>query len=308
MSRDFGIIVLVLMIILLFQVDAALSAQLKTETSLYSVTIISAKDTPIYKKTFTLYVLNKRSKSEKKISFANTTVEILGLYPLKTGQLVVYGELGSGGDIITIMDMESGEIVDTIWGWYASISPDWTKLVYNFRYQPSAPPLYRTSTLLMYDFTENPIENSMTEYQNNPMERGFILWPEENRSQHRYFIPATTFEEQRHIISPIVWDTNSTKVCFLLHSGDLEARERPSSLVVVDISQGLLKPAITVQEIDPTPLYKARVLERKPEQDRNKMIPAAELRFVKNDQAVAIKAYESSFFDGQKTVIVDIQN
>jgi hypothetical protein len=306
------VVMLVFYVFMLFEAfPIVITAQMmQKESTKYVVDIKSIQDSPepIYDKTITFQVFSKTLDIEKEITFETQAHKILDFYPMEGEHILLHGELGWGGDVFTLVDIKKSSVVDVIFGWDAAISPDMTKIVYNFRYPPAAPPLYRTSTLLMYDLAKSPEENSMDGSYDNPENRGFILWPEENRQQRRYFIPATTFEEQRHIISPIVWNKDSSKVCFLLHFGDLEAREKPSSLAVVDISDGLLKPVISVQEIDPTPLYKARVLERTPEKDRNKMIPATELRFVKDDRAVAIKAYDSSFFDGQKTVIVDIQH
>jgi len=108
------------------------------------------------KKIITLQIFDKITGMSKEISISNRTETIVNLYHYEQEQLLIHGKLGSGGDVITFVHLPTSQVIDTIWGWDASISPDFTKIAYNFRYPPQSIPLYRTSVLLVYDLTKTP--------------------------------------------------------------------------------------------------------------------------------------------------------
>lgn len=261
------------------------------ESNVYSVNIkLQVDEENPWSKHLTLDITALSSQTVRTLQFASRTAALRDAFLLDDDEarLIVHGTLGSGGDILTVIDIEKGTILDVIWGWRAAISPDKSKVVYNFRYPPHSLPLYETSVLLMYDFTQNPEENSMDTSQNKPIYRGFILWPDENRTQKNYFIPAQRYEEQQHIISPIVWNEKSSQVCFILQRGDIEDRTTPSYLVVVDVSSGALEPQVHIQEIV-NGYGKESVSQRlNANKPIDRKIFARELSFVENDQAVMI--------------------
>ena len=265
------------------------------------------------KKIITLQIFDKITGMSKEISISNRTETIVNLYHYEQEQLLIHGKLGSGGDVITFVHLPTSQVIDTIWGWDASISPDFTKIAYNFRYPPQSIPLYRTSVLLVYDLTKTPEENSMDNSDGNPTNRGFIIWPETNRLRQQYFIPAKNYEEQQHIISPIVWNAASTKVCFLMYPGDRERQGNPTYLILIDLSNGLNEPQISLQEVEASLFYKHSVLKSIKERkigeqsgELNTRIPTEELRFTKDGLAIEIKPYGSSIFDGNTRVVIPI--
>ncbi len=303
------IVIVVCCLLSVFQFSTVIAEIANNKSQKYSARIKSIENSHRgkYDRTITIHMLDNVTNSEKEIVFDSYMVEVVDLYPSKDKILVVHGKLEWGGDIFTLLELTRETVIDTIWGWDASISPDRTKIAYNFRYPPHSMPLYRTSVLLVYDLTKTPEENSMDESKDNPENRGFILWPERNRKQNRYFIPAMSYEEQQHIISPIVWNHSSTHVAFLLQKGDREDRMTPTYLVVVDVSQGLLEPDVTIQEVNPLPLYKARARQEFQANEMERKIFARELRFTDDDQAVEIVPYDSRFLDENTRLIINIQ-
>ena len=111
-------------------------------------------------------------------------------------RLVVHGKLGSRGDILSVVNLEDASVLDTIYGWQASFSPDQTRVAYNFRYPPHAMHQHRTSVLLIYDFSATPRENSFRETDvADPTTRGYVIYPKRNREQGKHFIPAMSEAE-----------------------------------------------------------------------------------------------------------------
>lgn len=287
--------------------------QVITETQVYSIIADAISHEHFSKSVIRLQITDKIVNETRKLLLTNRTERVQNLYMVGQKKLLVHGTLESGGDILTIIELDTGQILDTIWGWKASLAPDRTKIAYNFRYPPQSLPLYRTSILLIYDLNKSPQENSMDNTIDHPENRGFIIWPEQNRQQQQYFIPAQTYDEQKHIISPITWNESSTKVCFLVHFGDLEQRTLPTFLVVSDLSNGLREPKTTIQEVDASLFYHDSELEKMSSRNTNepqtllmRTVPAEILRFTEHDSAVEMIPYESSVFDGSKRVIIPL--
>lgn len=300
-NRQWGVIIVISFV--LFFARTCFATILQTESKTYQVIFTAIDLCNEGKCMVTFHVLNKQSGKTREVSFSNMTHEVREITLLDHDRLLVRGYPMS----LTLFDLCEGQIIDEIFGNRPILSPDQTKLVYEFRYV--GPPLYETSVLLLYDLTKSPQENSMTGSVGNPEERGIILYPEINRIQNTYFIPAQRLEDQHHIISPLVWNAASTKVCFIQQNGQgpWETRLTPSWLVVIDISHEANAPQITTLPIDATRFYKSRVLKNSSEESLEQAIFAKELSFTDNDSGIIIQVTDSDIFDGSKIVTIPLE-
>jgi hypothetical protein len=197
-----------------------------------------------------------------------------------TRRLVVHGKLGSGGDIATVVDVEHGNVLDTLWGWHLTFSPDRTLAVYTFRYPPASMPTYNTTVVLAYDFIKDPLANSANDELTDPERRGFILYPEANRLRRRYFIPALTGTDRRYVTSPFAWCDSNKKIAVLEESHD------GTYLVVIDITRGLAAPVVQRSLLNPALLPPSRGGSEA--QRRQGRIVTTSLRFI--DECSALDA------------------
>ncbi|MGI0014821.1 MAG: hypothetical protein ACREBU_15480, partial [Nitrososphaera sp.] len=153
--------------------------------------------------------------------------------------------------------------------------------------------------LLVYDFTRSPRENAVREEDvTNPENRGFILYPEENRRKGIYFIPAMSQEQQRGLTSPIAWSEKSDKLALL------EGYQGNSYLVVIDISNGLLAPQVTKKLLNKERFYSGLAIWQP--QYENAVIIAKHLTFTKNATSIELQSMAIGPF-GEKTVILEIR-
>jgi len=219
--------------------------------------------------------------------------------------MAVHGTLSSGGDILSIIDMTAGKLIDTIWGLNASFSPNSKMVAYKFRFPPHAPQNYATDVLLLYDLSKSVQANSMDETIGSPTNRGFIIYPESNRLARRYFIPSKNDNEIRHFTSPIVWNGKSDHLCFL------DSISGKTYLVVADISKGLESPTIWRKELDRTGFYsdyyKAQQRAVKVDEAGPSLINAKRLRFIENDNAVEITSFYGGPYE-ERTVRVPLNS
>ncbi len=132
----------------------------------------------------------------------------------------------------------------------------------------------------------------------NPLNRGYILYPQENREKRKYHIPIPDESEQRRSISPIAWSDSSSKIAFM------EAYRNESFLVVIDVSQGLARPGVGRLRVDKSRFYKEAV-DWRPEYD-TAVVVARALRFADGEKAVVVNSRESGPF-GAKEIKIRIE-
>jgi len=228
-------------------------------------------------------VVNKASGAKVFRRTPTDTAKLTDLYILGAQhRLIVHGKLGRRGDVLSVVNLKNVSVVDTIWGWQASFSPDQTKVAYNFRYPPHAMHQHRTSVLLIYDFTATPRENSVRdEDMTNPETRGHVIYPKRNREQGKHFIPAMSEVEQIYFESPIAWSHGGTRVALL------ESVQGDTHLLVADLANGLEAP-----EISRTQLEKERYCEPPTERQERRHYETVPIRaenffrFGKDDQSI----------------------
>ena len=157
---------------------------LRSESENYAISIRLMKaDPPEVEYTswvLDITIFDKVSRTKVSRRTQTSTAKLTEMYILEAEQrLIVHGQLGRRGDILSVVDLKDASVVDTIWGWDASFSPDKRRVAYRFRYPPYAMPLHRTAVLLIYDFSATPRQNSFREEDMaDPETRGHVIYPE----------------------------------------------------------------------------------------------------------------------------------
>jgi hypothetical protein len=173
----------------------------------------------------------------------NRTAVVTDVLFVTPKRIVVWGELGSRGDILTLIDAERGQVIDTLWGWNAAVSPDLKTAGYEFRVPPASCQACLSAALVGYDLTASPVSNTQT-VMGEPEERGIVLYPEGHRLARRYWTPVEQGQPERRYVSPIAWSPDSKRLAVVEYQAPAGDR-----LVVVDVSRGLGQPTVTTLSI-----------------------------------------------------------
>ena len=244
-------------------------------------------------------IVNKVSGSKVSRRTPTRTAKLTELYILEAEQrLIVHGELGSRGDILSVANLEDASVVDTIYGWGASFSPAKTRVAYNFRYPPHAMHQHRTSVLLIYDFAATPRENSFRDKDMaDPTTRGYVIYPERNRKLGRHFIPAMDPEEWIYFGSPIAWSHDGTRVALL------EVFQDNTYLLLADLAKGLKAPEIRRIMLEKESFYKQPIEIYWRKSYERAVVTAKNLRFSKDDKSVIFTTFNNGPFAEQQAVM-----
>ena len=244
-------------------------------------------------------VENRASGAKVSRRSPTRTAKLTELYILEAEQrLIVHGELGSRGDILTVVNLKDAFVLDTIYGWKASFSPTKTKIAYNFRYPPHAMNLHRTSVLLIYDFAAKPRQNSFRDKDMaDPTTRGYVIYPERNRKLGRHFIPAMDPEEWIDFGSPIAWSRDGTRVALL------EVFQDNTYLLLADLAKGLEAPEVTRLMLEKERYYKQPIEIYWRKSYERATVSAKSLRFSKDDHSVIFTTVDGGPFEEQQAVI-----
>ena len=278
---------------------------LESESDQYSVSVHLAKANPterlVEDEVLDITVISKVSGNKVSRRSPTRTAKLTEVYLLEAEQrLVVHGELGRRGDIVSVVDLKDASVLDTIWGWNASFAPDKKMVAYNFRYPPYALYQHATSVLLIYDFTATPRENSFREKDMaDPTTRGYVVYPERNRKRGKHFIPAMSEEEQIDFRSPIAWNHSGTRVALL------EGSQADTYLLLADLAKGLEAPEVTRLLLEKEHYYMPR-LKTQPDWRRKyagSILSATTFEFTKEDKAVEFTTHYGGAFAEQKAVV-----
>lgn len=274
------------------------SAELHRESPHYSIVIRLVEDPDGGTgKALIVETVNRKSGRTQLEKSPTASSELSDLLFPSDDRAVVHGKFrGEKGDVLTVIDLVKGSVIDTIYGWHASFSPSKTVVAYWFRYPPHANPANFTTVILAYDFTKSPQENSARQEDfRNPENRGYILYPNQNRQKGIYFIPASDEQEQLHLTSSIAWSARSDRFAFV------EAQHGESFFVVVDLSQGLGRPIVKRQALDKQQFYKKLLPWRS--EFVSAVVNAKELRFSADGQSVVIKSWAAGPFAEKEVVL-----
>ena len=244
-------------------------------------------------------IANKVSGSKVSRRTPTRTFKLTELYILEDEQrLIVHGEIGSRGDILTVVNLKDASVVDTIYGWDASFSPDKRRVAYRFRYPPHAMHQHRTAVLLIYDFSATPRQNSFRdEDMADPTTRGYVIYPQRNRKLGKHFIPAMSESEQIAFLSPIAWSHGGTRVVLL------EGFQENTYLLLADLEKGLEAPEVTRLMLEKESYYKQPIEIYWKRQYEGALIFAKTLRFSKDDKSVIFTTFDHGPFAEQQAVM-----
>lgn len=209
-----------------------------------------------------------------------------------TSHLLVLGTLGSGGDILTVVDAESGKVADTFWGYGATVSPDKRTVAYEFRIPPAIGQTRLSPGLLAYDLTSPPQTNRPQGEANvSETERGIVVYPETHRVAQRPFLLLDTAEDSREYVSPIAWHSNSKRFAVV------EREATFSRLVVVDITRGLRQPSVVQVPIAREDFLEARFRGAIPDRYAKGFVTFKELKFSEDGQSVVLTSWRMGPYD-----------
>ena len=138
--------------------------------------------------------------------------------------VVVFGELSTHDDIITIYDVATQKVTDTMIGDFATLSPDSFHMVFARFYPRFMPPeIVRSDVAVLYDLRNSPSANRVPgEKPGNPERVGIPIFPIQN-AENRVLDPDSLNKD--HIWGHFVWSDNSTRLGFVARrkNGDVTA-------------------------------------------------------------------------------------
>ncbi len=277
--------------------------QLRSESERYSVSVRLAEANPTERddEVLDITVVNRASGGKVSRRSPTRTAKLTEIYILEPEQrLIVHGELGRRGDIVSVVDLKDASVVDAIYGWKASFSPTKTKVAYNFRYPPYSLHQHATSVLLIYDFSATPRENSFRdEDRADPTTRGYVIYPERNRRLGKHFIPAMSEEEQIRFRSPTAWSHSGTRVALL------EGVRVNTYLLLVDLAKGLEAPEVRRLLLEKESYYKPHLKNQTHWRRKyaGSILRAKTLKFSQDDQSVLFTTRGVDPFEEQEVVI-----
>lgn len=272
------------------------------ESTLYRVSFEGMEPNPQGESSVVLRVFRKPEGDTKFLRYPSRAVKVTRLFFVKESRLVVWGELGSRGDIVTIVDVGGASVVDTIWAWQFTLDVDANLAVYRFRYPPHSIESYDSLVVLAYDFNQSPMANSRSpdslnpDGTYNPENRGFILYPEANRSTSKYFIPAMLPNEQRFIRSPFAWCESRRKLAFL------ELIHGTMFVISIDLTGGLSNPLVQRSELDVAPFYRPEYMQDAPERWKERGFVASSMLFLPGCQSLEMTTSGGEVFQAGRAI------
>lgn len=174
----------------------------------------------------------------------------IGKYFIAGDKLALLGEAGNA-DAVVIFDLISREKIDWFYCYRPQqISP--TGLAF-IEFYPNHSPANFTDVVLLYDLLKTPKENRLGKAKDetipagntdSPVEAGIPVYPETQAAEHSYSNVLPNDQTAQHVL---------TNLNFVLIDPDrlafisVQGKEFPgskSSLVLVDLSKGIMNPAI----------------------------------------------------------------
>lgn len=157
-------------------------------------------------------------------------------------------EIGSHRSEILIVNLRTGEVIDTIWGLrgIGALSKNGRFMAYveHIPRRDYGKP-YR-EVLLIYDLERSPVENRLdSQYVSDPMASGIPVFPEENVEQKNYDYTVERWEQESFFFSPFLW-LEDDRIFFVewRHPG-------VNYLIRIDLTKGIRQPEITRRRIEP---------------------------------------------------------
>jgi hypothetical protein len=243
------------------------------------------------------------SAKARRVELANHTVAVQDIRFLPNGRAVVQGRLRTTGrdDVLTILDLQTATIVDTVWTRDLAISPDGRYAAYEFR-TPNSSPAGMEASLIVYDLSASPLSNSMHAGDVEDSEtRGVVLYPDENRLAGKYWTirPGQDACKRpfRSFVSPIAWAPDSKRFAVV------EQEKTEERLVVVDLSQGIRAPSLIRVRVPREPFLEDRFKQNLAPEYAGTYPSFKEARFEATGKSVLLRSWAMGPFIEQTVTL-----
>ncbi len=180
---------------------------IETETNAYLIKSLCTKQKN--KINIKIESVEKRTKNKTVREYLIRAREIIKLTTFNN-KIIVRGALKAGGDLFIIISFPSLELIDTIWGYNASVSSDNKYLVYIKHYPRSySSNAFSRDILMLYNLELTPRQNRIQIQEKlDPRECGTPLYPrfdKENQGKNTYSSIVYEKANLYSITSGITW-------------------------------------------------------------------------------------------------------
>jgi hypothetical protein len=166
---------------------------------------------------------------------ATTRVESLVLYSSK---LVIFGDMGYSeirdtgytghdGEIVTVVDLETGNILDELRSRDISSSPDGRYLAFSTYYRRTwklEEQKEQKNIVLLYDLESDPSDSRVLGYEGSQLGAGVPLFPPESRAAMASGVPIANVPGGLREQISFIWDEESQWLAFIATDLDLHLR------------------------------------------------------------------------------------
>jgi hypothetical protein len=196
---------------------------------------------------FVFHSKDKKSGRESTQVLQNETTDLQSAYIVKHS-LVVFGEIRDTADVMTLFDLDTGEVRDHFLCYGPQLSDSKKYLIYR-KFYPRAAELPATSDLiLIYDLDSPPEGNRVKTDGQSADNIGIPIFPEENVKNHSLQVWVEKAEERDTVYPPnqYLWLNHDAEVTFV------DKRGGENWIVLVDLSHGVNQALIRKNKIDLT--------------------------------------------------------
>ncbi|MCK4815809.1 hypothetical protein KA005_08565 [bacterium] len=250
----------------------------------YSVMVIgeeAIEEAPWLKK-FNLEITDKISGEVKRLTLGGLFSRVRSIesfYLLQKDRLVAVGKL-KRAEIVFVIDLKNGKLLDEFWCYAPTISPTGRFLVYKKFYPYHGLPPTRATVVLVYDMRKPPVENrvAVVGYTAWPKEQvGLPIYPEPYVKARAYVLVEEQLQNPNwyNLSSPFLWSADANDIVFLC------THQKQTHIVRVNISAGIENPKIFEAPVIVGNFVKPELPEefRKKEAARLHMVSATEIHW-----------------------------
>lgn len=191
---------------LLADVPSYSSGRWRIEVTGYGERDPESGERPVY-----LTLGDRRRESSHVISVRGRFKTVTRLQVTSTDLLLVCGELKYGGDILVLVDLETGDALTTVWAYGYSMAPDTRKLIYRSHYPRLGAVEARKSVVILLPLSRKSLSTLLAE-DFRPHTPGVVVFVEADaQGQPR----PVQLSFDRVITSPFLWKQDSSGIVFL---------------------------------------------------------------------------------------------
>ncbi len=194
---------------------------------------------------FTFRARNKKSAQESTLVVQNETTSLRSADVIGR-VLAVFGEAGGTADVVTLLNIDSGELVDHFLCYWPQLSSEKRYIAYRKFYPRAADPALTSDLVLLYNLQASAAANRAGMDGRTSDEIGIPIFPPENASAHSLRVWVEAPEERNRVypVSKFLWLKGDSDVLFVNKKGD------GNWVVLVDLSGGLDHVVVRQKKID----------------------------------------------------------